>query len=112
MSETKHESHSLNDLLLAGVGWASMGVEAAERLADDLAGRLGIDRGQVRSAVTDTLASWRHESEKLGGRRGELGEQALNRLGLVRREELEDLQLRVAQLEHRLRLVERDTAAE
>jgi BMFP domain-containing protein YqiC len=32
-------------------------------------------------------------------------------LGLVTREEWEELELRVAQLEHRLRLVERDAPA-
>ncbi len=109
MTETRNEPHGLSEILLAGVGWAAMGVDAAERLADDLAARLGLDRGDMRSAVTDTLSSWRQEAEQLSGRRSELGDQALQRLGLVRREELEDVQLRVAQLEHRLRLVERDT---
>ena len=33
------------------------------------------------------------------------------RAGLARREEVEDLALRVAQLEHRLRLLERDRVA-
>jgi hypothetical protein len=38
-------------------------------------------------------------------------ERALGRAGLARREEVEDLALRVAQLEHRLRLLERDHVA-
>jgi polyhydroxyalkanoate synthesis regulator phasin len=38
-------------------------------------------------------------------------ERALAKAGLARREEVEDLALRVAQLEHRLRLLERDRVA-
>ena len=67
--------------------------------------RSGID------AVRDTVASWRAEVERLGERRDEALERALARAGLARREELEDLALRVAQLEHRLRLLERDRVA-
>ena len=63
------------------------------------------------SSVRDTVASWRAEVERLGERRDEALERALARAGLARREELEDLALRVAQLEHRLRLLERDRVA-
>ena len=38
----------------------------------------------------------------------EVSERALARLGLARREALDDLELRVAQLEHRLGLLERE----
>jgi hypothetical protein len=37
---------------------------------------------------------------------GEATERTLKRLGVVRRDELDDLALRVAQLEHRVRLLE------
>ena len=101
----------VSDLLLAGIGWATMSVEAMEELADDLARRVGVDRYAMRDAVRDTIASWRAEVERLGDRRDEAVERALGRAGLARREELEDLALRVAQLEHRLRLLERDRVA-
>jgi polyhydroxyalkanoate synthesis regulator phasin len=97
----------LLELLLAGIGWASMGVEAADELADDIARRVGIDRAEMRAAVRDTIASWRREVEQAGGRREEIAERALDRIGVVRREEMDDLALRVAQLEHRLRLLEK-----
>ena len=73
---------------------------------------MGADRDQMRTAVRDTIASWRREAERLGIRGDEVSERALARLGLARREALDDLDLRVAQLEHRLRLLERETDAE
>lgn len=108
------DARPLSELLLAGVGWATLGVEAADELADDLARRLGIERDAMRSAVRDATRAWRSEADRVGSRRDEAIERVLARTGLVRREELEDLALRVAQLEHRLRLLEnvRDTAAE
>jgi polyhydroxyalkanoate synthesis regulator phasin len=98
----------LSELLLAGIGWASLGIEAVDELADDVARRVGVERGEMRTAFRDTLASWRNEAERMGLRRSEATDKALTRLGLARREEVEDLALRVAQLEHRLRLLERD----
>jgi polyhydroxyalkanoate synthesis regulator phasin len=106
---TEERPWSLQELLLAGIGWASVGLEAADALADDLARRVGVDRAEMRSAVRDTFTSWRHEAEKAGDRRGELADRAFDRLGVVRREEVDDLALRVAQLEHRLRLLEKQT---
>jgi polyhydroxyalkanoate synthesis regulator phasin len=108
VSTTSSDERPISELLLAGIGWASLGLEAADELADDLARRVGVDRGAMRAAVQDTVDSWRAELERLGARRDEAVERALAKTGLVRREELEDLALRVAQLEHRVRLLERD----
>ena len=104
------ESRSLEQLLLAGVGWASLTVEAADDVADDLARRVGIERDEMRGAVRDAVASWRAEAKRLGSLPSEASEKAFQRLGLVRREEAEDLALRVAQLEHRVRLLEKSSA--
>ena len=100
----------VSELLLAGIGFASLGLEAADELADDLARRVGVDRDAMRGAVRDTLQAWRTESDRLGVRRDEAFERALAKAGLVRREEMDDLALRVAQLEHRIRLLEHDPA--
>jgi polyhydroxyalkanoate synthesis regulator phasin len=102
------DQRPVSELLLAGIGWASLGLEAADEMADDLARRVGVERDAMRSAVRDTVASWRAEFERLGVRRDEAIERALAKAGLARREELDDLALRVAQLEHRVRLLERD----
>ncbi len=71
------------------------------------------ERGSTRlflDAVEELLAEL--PSRARGGKE-KLSEQAtaalrglVDELGLVRRDELEELELRVAQLEHRLRLVE------
>jgi polyhydroxyalkanoate synthesis regulator phasin len=97
----------LEQLLRAGLGWVSLTAEAAEAFADDLARRVGIEREEMRSAVADTVASWRAEVERLGSLPSEASEKTFQRLGLVRREEADDLVLRLAQLEHRVRLLEK-----
>jgi polyhydroxyalkanoate synthesis regulator phasin len=92
--------------LLAGLGWASLTAEAADDLADDLARRIGFDRDELRQAVQDVLAGWRRDAERAGIRREEAFERLVKKFGLARREETDDLSLRVAQLEHRIRLLE------
>ena len=66
-----------------------------------------MERETARGVVSDVLTSWRSELERLGDHRSDAGERALARVGLVRQEELEELSLRLAQVEHRLRLLER-----
>ena len=99
----------VSELLLAGIGWASLGAEAADELVDDLARRVGVDTTTMRNAVRDLGASWRAEASRVGVRRDQAVERALAKTGFVRSEEVEDLALRIAQVEHRLRLLERDT---
>lgn len=101
------EGRSAQQLLLAGIGWLSLGAEAIEELADELAHRVGVERDEMRGALQDTISSWKAEAEKLGLKRGEKTDRIVERLGLVGREELEDMSLRLAQLEHRLKLLER-----
>ncbi|TML71452.1 MAG: hypothetical protein E6G14_02565 [Actinobacteria bacterium] len=92
--------------LLAGLGWASLTAEAADDLADDLSRLVGLDRDELRTAVRDTFASWRRDAEHAGLKREELIARLIVKLRLVQREEVNDLALRVAQLEHRLKLLE------
>lgn len=98
---------SLEQLLLAGLGWISLGAEAVEELADELSRKLGVERDEMRRAVRDTVGSWKAEADRLGLKREETSDRLVARLGLVRREEMDDISLRLAQLEHRLRLLER-----
>lgn len=100
------QSHTVEQLLLAGIGWLSLGAEAVDDLADELARRVGVERLDMRSALRDTIASWRSEAERLSGGTDEATSRLVAKLGLVRREELDDVELRLAQLEHRLRLLE------
>jgi polyhydroxyalkanoate synthesis regulator phasin len=94
--------------LLAGLGWASLTAQAADDLADELAGLVGIDRAELRRAVRDVFASWRRDAEQAGLRRDEVIDRLIARMRLVQREEIDDLALRLAQLEHRVRLLESD----
>src|SRR6187549_3050055 len=96
------EPRTFEQLLLAGFGWLSLTAEAA----DDVARRVGIERDAMRNAVRDAVASWRAEAERLGSVPSDASDRAMRRLGVVRREEADDLALRVAQLEHRVRLLE------
>jgi polyhydroxyalkanoate synthesis regulator phasin len=104
------ESHSLEQLILAGLGWLSLTAEAADDMAEDIARRVGVEPGRMREAVRATFASVRHDAERAGTLPSEASDKALKRLGLVRREEVDDLGLRLAQLEHRVRLLEKPEA--
>lgn len=61
---------------------------------------------ELRSLVEDFGARWRGDAVRIG----EGGRQRLTRLfyelGLITREDWDELDLRVAQLEHRVRLIE------
>jgi polyhydroxyalkanoate synthesis regulator phasin len=69
----------------------------------ELVQRLG--RDEVRALVDELGALWRGDS-KVGDRTAARLEGLFRELGLVTRAELEDAELKVAQLEHRLRLLE------
>ena len=94
--------------MLAALGWAAQTAEGADGLIDDVARRVGVDRDAMHCAVRDALTAWRRCGEKLGGRRDHLVEGLAGRAGLAQQAEVDDLSLRVAQLEHRLKLLERE----
>ncbi len=67
---------------------------------------------ELRSLLDDLSARWRGDAVRLGeGSRRRIQELA-REAGLVTRDEWDELELRVAQLEHRLRLVEDRPAGE
>ncbi|MCS7007740.1 MAG: hypothetical protein RMM28_05055, partial [Thermoleophilia bacterium] len=104
---SERERGSVETLALAGVGALALVAERADELADAIASRLGVDREEVRVAARDVVASWRRELERTSERAGMGASRIAEELGLASREALEDLELRVAQLEHRLKLLER-----
>jgi polyhydroxyalkanoate synthesis regulator phasin len=61
---------------------------------------------EVRERIDDVTSRWRGDAVRLSERAGATLHGVLHELGLVTRDEWEELELRVAQLEHRLRLVE------
>jgi polyhydroxyalkanoate synthesis regulator phasin len=70
----------------------------------DLVQRLGRDEARALADELGTL--WRGEST-VGERASARLETIFRELGLVTRAELEEAQLKIAQLEHRLRLLEK-----
>jgi polyhydroxyalkanoate synthesis regulator phasin len=93
-------------VLLALVGAVALTAERADELADMLATRGGMSRDEVRGWIDDATTRWRGDAVRVGERAGATMQGVLHELGLVTREEWEELELRVAQLEHRVRLVE------
>ena len=93
-------------LALALVGAVALTAERADELADSLAERGGMSRDEVRGWIDEATTRWRGDAVRVGEKAGATLHGALRELGLVTREEWDELELRVAQLEHRLRLVE------
>jgi polyhydroxyalkanoate synthesis regulator phasin len=98
----------LEQLVLAGIGAVSLTAERVEELVDSLTERGGVQRDEARAAVTDVVSRWRGDATRATERAGASLHGILRELGLVLRSEYEELELRVAQLEHRLKLLERD----
>jgi polyhydroxyalkanoate synthesis regulator phasin len=96
----------LERLALAAVGAVALTAERADALAEELVERGGMTRDDAKSLVEDLVTRWRGDAVRFGERAGDGLQSVFETLGLVTRAEYEELELRVAQLEHRLRLVE------
>ena len=94
-------------LTLAGLGALALAAQRADELADDLAERFGVDRDEMRAALSDAFESWRREARRIGESTSDAASRVTEELGVARRDAVEELELRVAQLEHRLSLLER-----
>jgi polyhydroxyalkanoate synthesis regulator phasin len=91
---------------LAAIGAVALTAERADAMADELAQRGGIRRDEAREAIEDLMRRWRGDAVRVGERAGAGLEGLFQQLGLVTRADFEELELRVAQLEHRLKLLE------
>ena len=98
---------ALEQLLLAGVGVVTLTAERIEDLIDSLVTRGGVQRDEARAAVEDAVTRWRGDATRVTERAGAGVHGFLREFGLVLRSEYEELELRLAQVEHRLRLLER-----
>src|SRR4029077_15661653 len=90
---------------LALVGAVALTAERADELADALAARGGMSRDEGRGWIDEGTSRWRGDAVGVGEKGGATLNGVLHELGLVTRDEWDELELRVAQLEHRLRLV-------
>jgi len=96
----------LERLALAGIGAVALTADRAEELARELSGRGELRRDEVRQTIEEAMTRWRGDTARLTERAGASLQQLFDQLGLVTREAYEEVELRVSQLEHRLRLAE------
>jgi polyhydroxyalkanoate synthesis regulator phasin len=99
-------------IALAVLGLVALSAERIEELAGELSERGGMRRDEARQLLEDAVTRWRGDAARFGERAGEGLAGVARQLGLVTREEMDELELRVAQLEHRLRLLERPRAVQ
>jgi polyhydroxyalkanoate synthesis regulator phasin len=78
------------------------GSDGLERLLQILGPRLD----ELRSLYDDLGSRWRGDAVRVGEGSKRRVQELARELGLVTRDEWDELELRVAQLEHRLRLLE------
>jgi polyhydroxyalkanoate synthesis regulator phasin len=93
-------------LALALLGAVALTAERADELAESLAQRGGMSKEDARARIDELTNRWRGDAVRVGERAGATLQGALKEFGVVTRDEWDDLELRVAQIEHRLRLVE------
>jgi polyhydroxyalkanoate synthesis regulator phasin len=96
----------LETAALAGIGALALAARRVDELADELGNRVGADPDDLRDAMADALDSWRREARRLGDSTSEAASRLTEELGIASRDAVRELELRVAQLEHRLKLLE------
>jgi polyhydroxyalkanoate synthesis regulator phasin len=100
------------DVLLAGLGAAAITREKADELAEELVRRGKLTREEAREVADELVAGKKGEGKRLAERAGVALAGLFHELGLATERRYEELELRVAQLEHRLRLVEKERERE
>jgi polyhydroxyalkanoate synthesis regulator phasin len=83
-----------------------MAEPASSDSVDRLVTMLGLRLDEARSLLDDVTSRWRGDALRVGEGSKRRVQELARDLGLVTRDEFDDLELRVAQLEHRLRLLE------
>ena len=95
------------DALLAGIGAVALTKDRADELVQELVGRGKLTGDDARELVDEVMGRWRGDAVRMSDRAGTTLSSLFRELGLITRREYEELELRLAQLEHRMRLVEK-----
>lgn len=107
---------AVEQAIFASLGAAALTKEKAERVVADLVGRGHLGAEEGATIVTRLMSRVRSEGPPAQSgvmSRLEDGAQALFQdLGLARASDLDEIRTRLAELEHRLRLVERPATPE
>jgi polyhydroxyalkanoate synthesis regulator phasin len=80
--------------------------DVLDRIAAELASAGNMRMEEARSLVDQLAHRWRGDVIRAGERVGQAADGVFHEVGLVTRDDYIELELRVAQLEHRLRLLE------
>jgi polyhydroxyalkanoate synthesis regulator phasin len=97
----------LERIALSAVGAVALTAERADAIAEELSERGLARRDDARALIEDLSARWRGDATRLGEKAGATLDILFRELGLVTKDDLVDLELRIAQLEHRLSLLEK-----
>lgn len=97
--------------LLLGVGAASLTVDRLQLVADDFVKRGQLTSKEGREMVESLAGRSRSEAKTALGRVDSTLQSAYHEVGLATRREVEDVEFRLRQLEHRLSLIERQLDA-
>ena len=92
--------------VFSAVGAVALTAERADAIAEELAERGLARRDEARALIEDLSSRWRGDATRLGEKAGTTLDALFRELGLVTKDDLVDLELRIAQLEHRLQLLE------
>ena len=111
-SSGKGLREAVERLALAAIGAVALTGDRIEQLADDISARGGMRRDDAKRLLEETAARWRGDAGRAGSKAGSTVASALRELGLVTREEFDEAELRIAQLEHRVRLLESPPSAD
>ena len=65
-----------------------------------------VRRDEARALIEEVSSRWRGDAIRFGEKAGTTLDRLFRELGLVTKDDVEELELRIAQLEHRLRLLE------
>ena len=97
-------------IAFTAVGAVALTAERADALAEELADRGVARRDEARALIDEVTSRWRGDATRMGEKAGATLDAFFREFGLVTKDDLEDLELRLAQLEHRLSLLEEPTA--
>ena len=100
----------LERIAFSAVGAVALTAERADAIAEELSERGLARRDDARALIEDLSARWRGDATRLGERAGATLDTVFRELGLVTKDDLVELELRLAQLEHRLKLLEEPPA--
>ena len=111
----KVESSALRDViektLLVGLGAAALTKDRVQKVADEFIRRGQLSADDGRELVEDLASRSREEARSALRSADSSVQSVLREIGVASRRDLEDLEFRVKQVEHRLGLLEREADA-